>query len=144
MRRSVLDILEDLEEESEEFMDEVMREMGSLIDQINASSPMMRHGLPQSCIVQRPAHQVYRDDKYFTVVVDLPYVEPGRVNVKIHGRNLKLKALSNRRYMEREICLQLSITLPEDVEVEESNARLSDGVLVIRLRRKGPTEIKID
>lgn len=101
---------------------------------------------------------VYETDKEFVIEVELPGVKKNDVKVKYHDGYVTVEAKreeaveeKDKNYYRREIkrgSYARTFPLPENVDVSKAKAKMSDGVLEIRIPKtsqevKG-TEIKVE
>jgi len=143
-RRSVWDLLDELEQASEELVESVMEDLREEIRAIVTSHPPHVYGTYEACLTQEPAYSVYETDEEYRVVVDLPYVDPSKVKLRLVGRTLFLEALTQREINGRCVSFQAKITLQKPVDRKQSVARLVRGMLVVNLKKLKEVDIHVD
>ena len=93
-----------------------------------------------------PAVESYMDKGKLFIKADLPGVAPADVDIELDGRHLTIKGerktkseVGEGKEYFSELCygsFERSMTLPDDVEVEEIHASFSDGVLIVTMPAK--------
>ncbi|MEM3857014.1 MAG: Hsp20/alpha crystallin family protein [Thermoprotei archaeon] len=135
--------MKQLEEESDALFEEMIEDMEGLVHMAMKSDPFMFSAAPQICTVQKPAFQISKSDNELRILVDLPYVDPKTVEVKIAPRRLWLRALTREDYKPR-IRFELDLALPSEVKLEETAAKLHGEVLDLKLKKNVRTTIPVD
>lgn len=90
-----------------------------------------------------PGINVYANDDAAVVTTELPGVQPGEVDVRLHEDVLRIAATrkpdsASDGWLVRErpaLDYTRSVTLPFPVDPEHIEARLKDGVLTVALKR---------
>jgi HSP20 family protein len=107
-----------------------------------------------SDVAQRsPALDVAENDRGYSVSIDLPGVTKDDVKIAIDGRRVSVTAQTQREeakkdgdrviYRERSSAsFARNFTLPEEVDQEQSQAKLDNGVLMLTLAKKRATAAK--
>jgi HSP20 family protein len=105
---------------------------------------------------RKPALDVHESDTYYTVQIDMPGIAKDSVDVAIEGRQVSVKAQSQRSeerkadeapnaaapvdrvvYRERaSAAIARSFTLPLELDESQSSAKLDNGVLTLMLAKK--------
>ena len=77
--------------------------------------------------------KVEQDDKAWTVTLDMPGIAREDLQVNIEGSVVRIetKAEAARQY-------KAAYELPQDIDIEASDATLVNGVLVLKLTKKVP------
>lgn len=106
-----------------------------------------------SSALRSPALDVAESEAGYAVSVDLPGVAKDDVKITIDGRSVSVSAQTQREaateeggrviYRERSASgFVRSVTLPEEIDQDASQARLDHGVLVLNLAKKRVTAAK--
>lgn len=76
---------------------------------------------------------VREDEQAYTFELDVPGVSREQLNIGIEGKVIRVETLTEapRQY-------KLACTLPQEVDVASSEARLEHGVLTVRIAKKVP------
>lgn len=82
---------------------------------------------------QHPA-TLTQDAQSFTLSFDVPGVSREQLEVGIEGRMVRLSSASGAPRPYRFAC-----ELPQDIDATQSNAKLENGVLTLKLTKKVPT-----
>lgn len=82
---------------------------------------------------RRPACSVDQDEKFYTLNFDLPGLTKDQVEIDIEGSlvRIKSKEAAPRQY-------QSAYELPQEIDVVRSEARLENGVLILKLGKQLP------
>ncbi len=134
---------------------QLQERMNQLIEDALSRSGTARE--PDSIAGWRPPMDLVEQPERYVVLVDLPGIAPGRVDLEIQGDHLTIRG--ERRPdpgLPRDACLRaerpqgrfaLQLALPPDVDRSAVEAHHQDGVLEIRLpKRRGeaPGRIKVE
>mgnify|MGYP000064842126 CR=1 FL=1 len=124
-------------EEVEQFFERMARQFDDSSRSWGADGPLSRFG---GEFAEMPADVVEHDDE-FVVSIDLPGYEKRDVDVRVSDHTLHVEAdheesvdETDERYLRRERrheSLRRSIKLPEEVDKEQVDARMNNGVLTI-------------
>jgi HSP20 family molecular chaperone IbpA len=108
--------------------------------------PAAREATRSREVFAPPPVDIYEDDRGLVVVVDLPGVEPGALDVRVEQGVLTLlgraRALAPGTPLHREYELTgffRQFQLPEEIDPGGIEAALTQGVLTLRLPRAAPT-----
>jgi HSP20 family protein len=132
--------------------DEMERRMDEFFERISSSlEPMW--DVPAQTL--KPLYEVRETRDSIMVLVDLPYVEKERIQLRVDKDSLDLSAelrqpirydrwgTTQRECEFNKLCV--TIPLPTEVDPDGAKARLKEGVLTIELPKKTKkTNIKID
>lgn len=112
------------------------------VDASRMWGPATPYGRWVSAAEAMPIDLVERGDE-FVVTVDLPGFERDDVDVRVTGRTLRIEAEAGavideegEQFLRRERgheSTQRSIRLPEEIDLEAVNARMTNGVLTVTL-----------
>jgi HSP20 family protein len=81
-------------------------------------------------------YDVSRTEDGYEVEVPVPGYKPEQIDVTLKDGVLSVSGKSERRTFSR------SFTVPEDVDADEIEGRVNDGMLVLNLRRRPETQPK--
>ncbi|MEM0271227.1 MAG: Hsp20/alpha crystallin family protein [Thermoprotei archaeon] len=143
-RRSVWDLFEELEEESEELLESVLNDLREELKSIVSSQPTHVYGSYEACLTQQPAYSVNETEEGYRIVVDLPYVDPSKVSLRLAGRTLVVEAPTQRVINGRCVTFYVKIPLNKPVDRKQSGARLVNGVLVVNLKKLSEVNIPVE
>jgi len=143
MARSIWDILDELEEASDELLEDTIEEMREELRRVIKQSTPHVYGTYEACPAQEPAYSVNEMDDEYRVVVDLPYVDPNKISLKLSGRTLILRALTQREINGRCVSFEAKIQLQKPVDKNQSSAHFARGLLVVRLKKQKGVNIGV-
>ncbi len=100
-----------------------------------------------------PAMDIYEDDKFIYVVADLAGVEADTLELAMEGQFLRVAgnrkppvATRSKRFFQMEVeygPFERVIRIPISVASEEVEARLENGLLLVRLGKERPEKVTI-
>lgn len=87
-----------------------------------------------------PMVDIYENEKEYLVIADVPGVRTNDINIRYENGTLSLSANREPQSQKNSIASEFGyadyvrvFTLPEDVDAEKINAKLSNGVLNVQL-----------
>ena len=111
----------------------------------------------ESFATLRPAIQSYVDGDKFTVRVELPGIDPNKVDIKVIGGLLTVRGSRDQKsetkkndFYRREIrygSFERSMSLPEGIKADDLKATYRDGILELTAtipKEAAPKEVKIE
>jgi len=119
-RRSIFEVLKDLENEMDRITEEFFRKI-------------KEEEFRSNCIM--PLYNISEDDKEYKISIDIPGVNKEDINLELQKDKLILDAPC-RVKLPRGDRYKLIIELPEAVELDRINARYRNGVLEISIMKK--------
>ncbi len=143
-RRSIWDLLEDLDRATDEFMEEVVEDLRSQLNMILSSQPAHVYGVYEACLAQEPAYTLSETQDEYRLIVDLPYVDPEKISLRLAGKTLTVEAPTKKEVNGRCVTFQAKIRLPKPVDRQHSVARFAGGFLVVKLKKQREVGIQVD
>jgi HSP20 family molecular chaperone IbpA len=138
-RKTVLDIIEEFEKESKELTEEILEQFERALNEVRDLHSNRVYGSADICLVQEPAIQVEETENEILITVDMPFVKPQNVSLRLVKDLLRVEALTERRVNGGCIILRTVIPLSNPVIKEESTARFLNGKLRVHLKKKRRT-----
>jgi HSP20 family molecular chaperone IbpA len=135
-RKTILDIIEEFEKESKELTQEILEQFERALNEVRELHSNQVYGSADICLVQKPAVQVEETEDGTLILVDMPFVKPENISLKLANDSLRIEALTERQVNGRCIVLRTTIPLSKPVIKEESNAKFLNGKLRIHLKKK--------
>ncbi len=126
-RRSIFDIMREMEAEFEEEVESMLARLKEL-------------ELSSRCL--EPFYEFLEGPEEYVLRVDLPGADRGRLEIRASGRLLRIYAPCNYSVPYREgvrtcaTCYRLEVELPGDASWEGARQRFREGVLELRIPRK--------
>ena len=116
------------------------RELDELADRVNS---LWEAGFTGGLQGWAPLADVEETEDAYSVEIELPGVRREDIDIQLNDRQLtvsgeveeKERAGILRRRTRRVGRFQYSVTLPADVDADDVNARLNDGVLTVRVSK---------
>jgi HSP20 family protein len=100
-----------------------------------------------------PAMDIYEDSDFLYVVADLAGVEVDNLELAIEGRFLRVSgnrkppvAIARKRFFQMEVeygPFERVVRIPFSIVPENVEARLENGLLLVRLRKERPEKVTI-
>ncbi len=126
------------------------RDLHQLIDE---AFPIPRPSL-MSGAAWMPAMDIYEDRNFLYVVADLAGVEVENLELALEGRFLRVSgnrkpplAVTRKRFFQMEVeygPFERVVRIPLSVVPEEVDARLENGLLLVRLKKERPGKMTIE
>ncbi|PIN99688.1 hypothetical protein COT72_05430 [archaeon CG10_big_fil_rev_8_21_14_0_10_43_11] len=97
-------------------------------------------------LFRKPLAQVEETDKHVIVRVELPGMQKEDISITVEGRALIIDASAGSEKQEEHLYakkyrgFRSVIKLPADVEKKASKANYEDGILTVKLQKKGPAQ----
>jgi len=126
-RRSLFDLMRELEEEMEAEMEHMLARLKEMELTSRCLEPIYE-------ILERPDEYVLR--------VDMPGAEKDSIEIRASGRLVRIYAPCNYSVPYREgvrtcaSCYRLEVEMPAQVSIEEARVRYRDGVLEIKFPQR--------
>ncbi|MEM0481540.1 MAG: Hsp20/alpha crystallin family protein [Nitrososphaerota archaeon] len=126
-RRSIFDIMREMEEEFEEEVESMLARLKEL-------------ELSSRCL--EPFYELLEGPEEYVLRVDLPGADRDRLEIRARGRLVNIYAPCNYSVPYREgvrtcaTCYRLEVELPQDASWESVRQRFKEGVLELRIPRK--------
>jgi len=142
-RRTIFDIIDELEKQSERLTEEILEDMRKTLEEIRTFHTSAIYGYEEICAVQEPASQIKETESEIKIVVDLPFVKPENISIRLTQSYLLVEAKTDKWIRGKCIILRKVIRLNTPVDKKQSSARFWNGKLSITLKKKS-TPIKVD
>lgn len=138
------DLFDEIDEETDEFIEETLKEMRNVIERFGPTYENQIYGDERVCSVHRPATHVSETVDSIVIMVDLPYVKPEDVRIRLRAHSLFIEAITQRWVQDKCIIFRITVPITQAVDKEASSARFQKGVLRIELKKEKRAEIKVD
>jgi HSP20 family protein len=126
-RRSIFDLMRELEQEMEREFEHFLMEL--------------KHDeLAGQCL--QPLYDVRETDEAIVVTIDLPGARKEDIDLRVSEDHLSLYApisygvRVSRTYMRGATCYRLHLELPEPINVDSASSTYRNGVLEVRMRKR--------
>lgn len=124
----------------------------SLLDEVFQGVPTLFAPIARRTTWSGPRFDVAENDKAYLLAVEMPGVARDRMKVEVYENNVTISAEAapmpeeeGTRWLLRERAtgkFSRTLTLPEAVDEDASNARFADGVLYLTLQKKRASQVR--
>jgi HSP20 family protein len=138
------DLFDEIDEQTDEFIEETLEEMKHIIKRFGPAYENRIYGDERVCSIHRPATHITETDESVVITVDLPFVKPEDIRIRLRAHTLFIEATTQKLVQGKCIIFRITVPVAQPIEKEKSSAKFQRGVLRIELKKEKRAEIKVE